>query len=54
MIFNAKLRRIGNSAGVYIPKKIIKTYELGDIVPININPKIEEEEITYANKSKYI
>lgn len=51
---NIKLRKIGNSYGVIIPKKILGSYKEGDIIPINVQPKVEEEEITYANQTKYI
>ena len=42
--FKAKLRKIGNSQGIYIPLKVITNYSLGE--------EIEVEVITKENKKK--
>lgn len=34
--FKAKLRRIGNSQGVYIPKKVITGYNMGDVITLSL------------------
>ena len=36
MTFKAKLRRIGNSQGVYIPTKVITGYEMGDFITLEV------------------
>ena len=35
-MFKAKLRKIGNSVGVLIPKKVIAHYKLGDEIGLEI------------------
>jgi antitoxin component of MazEF toxin-antitoxin module len=34
MKFQIKLRRIGNSIGVYIPKDVITNYKIGDVITL--------------------
>ena len=36
MIFKAKLRKIGNSQGIYIPKNVITSYKIGDVITLNV------------------
>ena len=37
--FKAKLRKIGNSLGVYIPKDVITSYKIGDEIELNVITK---------------
>ena len=48
MTFKAKLRKIGNSTGVLIPKQVITDYQLGDDIVLEVitGNKTEEEVIT--------
>ena len=48
MTFTTKLRKIGNSTGVLIPKQIITDYKLGDDIVLEVitGNKTEEEVIT--------
>ena len=52
MTFKAKLRKIGNSTGVLIPKQIITDYKLGDEIVLEVitgnktDNKTEDEVIT--------
>jgi antitoxin component of MazEF toxin-antitoxin module len=41
MKFKAKLRRIGNSQGIYVPKEVISNYNLGDEVEFEVLDKRE-------------
>jgi len=38
-MFEAKLRRVGNSVGIIIPKEVIETagYDIGDTIPVSIS-----------------
>jgi len=36
MNFRSKLRKIGNSQGVYIPLKVITGYKIGDIIELKV------------------
>ena len=46
MRFNAKLRRIGNSVGVIIPRDIWKQYAVGDIITLeNVITERNEDEV---------
>ena len=38
-VFEAKIRRIGNSAGVIIPNEVLSAtgYEIGDTIPLTIS-----------------
>jgi len=36
MTFKAKLRRIGNSLGIYIPRNVITSNRVGDIIEVNV------------------
>ena len=51
MKIKAKLRSIGTSQGIIIPKKLLGTYKKGDMIPINI---ITKEEIQNKQDLKYI
>lgn len=44
-VFEAKLRRIGNSVGVIIPAEIIEAlgFDIGDVVHIAIPPSSKEK-----------
>jgi antitoxin component of MazEF toxin-antitoxin module len=44
-VFEAKLRRIGNSVGVIIPAEIIEElgFEIGDVVHIALPPSSKEK-----------
>lgn len=35
-MFKAKLRKIGNSQGIYIPNKYLGNYKIGDYIDINV------------------
>ena len=35
-MFKAKLRKIGNSIGIYIPKEVITSYKVGDVITLNV------------------
>lgn len=55
MTFKAKLRKIGNSIGVIIPKNVITSYKVGDEVALNVitSGGIEEEkELNVITSSK--
>ncbi len=39
MIFKAKLRIIGNSQGIYIPKEVITGYNIGDEIELEVITK---------------
>ena len=59
MTFKAKLRKIGNSIGIYIPRNVITNYKIGDVLEFNVitseepdkpileEPKFEEPKKTY-------
>jgi antitoxin component of MazEF toxin-antitoxin module len=59
MQFKAKLRKIGNARGIYIPAEVITSYNTGDIIELEvITSKVNEvkEVITpnsAHNKPKY-
>ena len=36
MVFTAKLRKIGNSQGIYIPLKVITDYIIGDVLTLEV------------------
>ena len=36
MRFKAKLRKIGNSQGIYIPKNVITNYKIGDVITLEV------------------
>ena len=36
MKFKAKLRKIGNSIGIYIPRNVITSYKIGDEIELNV------------------
>ena len=40
MQFKVKLRRIGNSQGVYIPKNVITGYNIGDVITLVLENKV--------------
>jgi len=40
MNFKAKLRKIGNSQGIYIPKEVITGYNIGDMLEVEIKSKV--------------
>lgn len=44
-VFEAKLRRVGNSFGVIIPREMIQEagYDIGDTIPLTIPKKDFEE-----------
>lgn len=46
MVFKTKLRKIGNSLGVYIPKKVITSYKEGDVITLNVITFDKPEKIT--------
>ena len=51
MSFKAKLRRIGNSVGIYVPRKKVSNYEIGEevefqVITTFIDTKKEQEVIT--------
>ena len=41
-----KLRRIGNSQGIYLPLKVITGYNIGDMVEVEVITKDNESGIT--------
>ena len=45
-MFKAKLRRIGNSQGIYIPKEVITNYKIGDILDVEVITKDKGTVIT--------
>ena len=51
MRFKAKLRRIGNSQGIYIPLKVITGYSLGEEIELEV---ITQGEETKGEASKVI
>lgn len=59
MRFKAKLRQIGNSQGIYIPKKVITSYKIGDILELEVitlkpqNVITSKNVITSAHKQKF-
>jgi len=38
-MFKAKLRRIGNSQGIYIPKDEVSNYKIGDMLEVEVITK---------------
>ena len=36
MKIKAKLRKIGNSQGIYIPKNVITCYNIGDVIEVEV------------------
>ena len=50
--FKAKLRQIGNSQGVYIPKKVITGYNIGDVITLSLEGVITN--VYTGNKQKVI
>ena len=36
MTFKAKLRIIGNSVGIYIPRSVITAYQIGDMIELQV------------------
>lgn len=36
MKFKAKLRKIGNSQGVYIPKNVITSFKIGEVIELEV------------------
>ncbi len=54
MSFKAKLRKIGNSQGVYIPTNVITGYNIGDIVELEVitskNTKVITPDIVITKK----
>jgi antitoxin component of MazEF toxin-antitoxin module len=51
MIIKTKLRRIGNSLGVILPREVITSYNLGDEIDINV---ITKQENVITNKTDVI
>jgi hypothetical protein len=53
MIFKAKLRTIGNSIGIYVPREAIGSYNVGDEIEFDtlqvITPVIERTEPLIKN-----
>ena len=45
-MFKAKLRRIGNSQGVYIPSNVITEYEIGEEITLEVITNKPKEVIT--------
>lgn len=61
MKFKVKLRKIGNSQGVYIPKNVITNYKIGDEIALEIidvitlSPKSQDKpQKVITNKQKVI
>jgi len=48
MIFKAKLRKIGNSIGVLLPKNEISGYNIGDFIDLEV---ITKQEIPIKNEA---
>ena len=48
-VFEAKLRKIGNSLGIIIPKEVIEAagYDVGDTIPVTIS----QPDFTERNKT---
>lgn len=44
MRFTAKLRKIGNSLGVIIPKNVITSYKIGSEIELNVITSGQKEE----------
>ena len=54
-MFKAKLRKIGNSIGIYIPKEVITSYKVGDVITLNVitsGGKEEEQKVNVITSSK--
>ena len=53
MTFKAKLRKIGNSIGVLIPRQVITDYEIGEDIELEVITKgvIKEEGYNIATQS---
>lgn len=45
MTFKAKLRVIGNSQGVYIPKHVITGYEIGEVITLSVGEVITKDDV---------
>jgi len=54
MKFKAKLRRIGNSQGIYIPKNVITSYEIGDELELEVITLSGKKVITSDNKNNNV
>jgi antitoxin component of MazEF toxin-antitoxin module len=52
-MFKAKLRKIGNSIGIIIPKNEVECYNIGDVIELNVitNGNKEDNVITPRNTS---
>lgn len=44
MKFKSKLRKIGNSLGVLIPREVISDYKEGDIIELKIITEFDNED----------
>jgi antitoxin component of MazEF toxin-antitoxin module len=53
--FKAKLRKIGNSQGVIIPKEVITDYQLGDEIELEvITARIEKGQRVITPNPKFV
>lgn len=52
MEFKAKLRKIGNSLGVIIPKNVITNLKAGEIINVNVITSKSDNVITSSPKSQ--
>ena len=48
--FKAKLRKIGNSLGIIIPRNVITNYKEGDDIELNVITKEDKEQKVITSK----
>jgi len=54
MTFKAKLRKIGNSQGIYISKDVITGYNIGDVITLTLEGKKDKQVITSDTSPKKV
>ena len=52
--FKAKLRRIGNSIGIYIPQNVITSYNIGDVITFIIGENVITQPNVITEKPKNV
>ena len=50
MTFKAKLRVIGNSVGIYIPRSVITAYQIGDMIELQVITRDRDSEVEVITK----
>jgi len=54
MKIKAKLRKIGNSQGIYIPKEVITCYNIGDVIEVEVITLAPKKVITSVKKDSNV